>query len=97
MLADRPITLDRAAGVLLGGACGDALGVPYEMAAPPIGEAVMKGGALVAVVALAVIGLVSLANTVSLGLLIHHDDAERNHPCQRHAGPQRFHLGKLAE
>ncbi len=46
MVADRPITLDRAAGVLLGGACGDALGVPYEMAAPPIGEAVMKGGGL---------------------------------------------------
>src|SRR5690348_8693181 len=42
----RPIAVDRAAGVLLGEACGDALGVPYEMAAPPIGEAVMKGGGL---------------------------------------------------
>lgn len=38
--------VDRAAGVLLGEACGDALGVPYEMAAPPVGEAVMKGGGL---------------------------------------------------
>ena len=42
----RPIAVDRAAGVLLGGACGDALGVPYEMSAPPVGEAVMKGGGL---------------------------------------------------
>ncbi|MCU1538788.1 MAG: ADP-ribosylation/Crystallin [Humibacillus sp.] len=42
----RPITVDRAAGVLLGQACGDALGVPYEMSAPPVGEAVMKGGGL---------------------------------------------------
>jgi ADP-ribosylglycohydrolase len=42
----RPITVDSAAGVLLGQACGDALGVPYEMAAPPVGEAVMKGGGL---------------------------------------------------
>src|SRR6478609_8048434 len=42
----RPIAVDRAAGVLLGEACGDALGVPYEMAAPPVGEAVMKGGGL---------------------------------------------------
>ena len=42
----RPIAIDRAAGVLLGQACGDALGVPYEMAAPPVGEAVMKGGGL---------------------------------------------------
>ncbi|NUS41721.1 MAG: ADP-ribosylglycohydrolase family protein, partial [Terrabacter sp.] len=42
----RPLAMDRAAGVLLGEACGDALGVPYEMAAPPIGEAVMKGGGL---------------------------------------------------
>ena len=42
----RPITVDRAAGVLLGQACGDALGVPYELAAPPVGEAVMKGGGL---------------------------------------------------
>ncbi|GAA6527086.1 ADP-ribosylglycohydrolase family protein [Intrasporangium sp. DVR] len=46
MVANRPIALDRAAGVLLGGACGDALGVPYEMSAPPVGEAVMKGGGL---------------------------------------------------
>ncbi|MEO7751946.1 MAG: ADP-ribosylglycohydrolase family protein [Terracoccus sp.] len=42
----RPLSLDRAAGVLLGQACGDALGVPYEMASPPVGEAVMKGGGL---------------------------------------------------
>ena len=42
----RPVAVDRAAGVLLGEACGDALGVPYEMAAPPVGEAVMKGGGL---------------------------------------------------
>ena len=26
---------DRAGGVLLGQACGDALGVPYEFATPP--------------------------------------------------------------
>jgi ADP-ribosylglycohydrolase len=39
---------DRAAGVLLGQACGDALGVPYEFATPPgAGElAEMKGGGL---------------------------------------------------
>ncbi|KNX38853.1 ADP-ribosylglycohydrolase family protein [Luteipulveratus halotolerans] len=37
---------DRAAGVLLGQAVGDALGVPYEFAAPPQGDAVMKGGGL---------------------------------------------------
>lgn len=39
---------DRAAGVLLAGACGDALGVPYEFARPPgPGElAEMKGGGL---------------------------------------------------
>lgn len=38
--------LDRAAGVLLGQACGDALGVPYEFgpALPPSVEPVMKGG-----------------------------------------------------
>ncbi|MBB2987104.1 ADP-ribosylglycohydrolase family protein [Terracoccus luteus] len=41
-----PLVVDRAAGCLLGEACGDALGVPYEMAAPPVGEAVMKGGGL---------------------------------------------------
>ena len=43
-----PRQLDRAAGVLLGAACGDALGVPYEFARPP-GPAempVMKGGGL---------------------------------------------------
>jgi ADP-ribosylglycohydrolase len=40
--------MDRACGVLLGQACGDALGVPYEFAAPPVaGElAQMKGGGL---------------------------------------------------
>lgn len=39
---------DRAAGALLGLACGDALGVPYEFAQPPgPGElAVMSGGGL---------------------------------------------------
>lgn len=39
---------DRAAGVLLGQACGDALGVPYEFAAPPRAHelAEMKGGGL---------------------------------------------------
>jgi ADP-ribosylglycohydrolase len=39
---------DRAAGVLLGQACGDALGVPYEFARPPrVHElAEMKGGGL---------------------------------------------------
>src|ERR1700733_12910671 len=43
-----PRQLDRAAGVLLGAACGDALGVPYEFARPPgPGEMpVMKGGGL---------------------------------------------------
>lgn len=39
-------TRDRAAGVLLGQACGDALGVPYEFAAPPVGPAAMVGGGL---------------------------------------------------
>lgn len=39
-------TRDRAAGVLLGQACGDALGVPYEFAAPPVGPAAMLGGGL---------------------------------------------------
>jgi len=40
--------MDRACGVLLGQACGDALGVPYEFATPPgPGElAVMSGGGL---------------------------------------------------
>lgn len=40
--------LHRAAGVLLGQACGDALGVPYEFATPPrAGElAEMRGGGL---------------------------------------------------
>lgn len=36
----------RAAGVLLAQACGDALGVPYEFAAPPHGEPRMIGGGL---------------------------------------------------
>ena len=40
--------MDRACGVLLGQACGDALGVPYEFSTPPAaGElAQMKGGGL---------------------------------------------------
>lgn len=33
-----PSLLDRAAGVLLGQACGDALGVPYEFAPPLTGD-----------------------------------------------------------
>jgi ADP-ribosyl-[dinitrogen reductase] hydrolase len=40
--------VDRAAGVLLGQACGDALGVPYEFGTPP-GPGVraeMRGGGL---------------------------------------------------
>ncbi|MCY1136384.1 ADP-ribosylglycohydrolase family protein [Actinoplanes sp. Pm04-4] len=38
---------DRAAGVLLSATCGDALGVPYEFASPPAGQApVMSGGGL---------------------------------------------------
>ena len=37
----------RAAGVLLGQACGDALGVPYELGSAPLGErAEMVGGGL---------------------------------------------------
>lgn len=35
---------DRAAGVLLTQAVGDALGVPYEFATPPAGEPEMVGG-----------------------------------------------------
>ena len=40
--------LDRACGVLLGQACGDALGVPYEFATPPAADelARMSGGGL---------------------------------------------------
>ena len=43
-----PAQVDRAAGVLLTQACGDALGVPYEFRTlPPVGEpAVMAGGGL---------------------------------------------------
>ncbi|GAA1346192.1 hypothetical protein GCM10009647_090650 [Streptomyces sanglieri] len=40
---------DRAAGVLLGAACGDALGVPYEFGMRPLpddGRPVMAGGGL---------------------------------------------------
>ncbi len=37
---------DRAAGVLLGQAIGDALGVPYEFASGPKGDAEMIGGGL---------------------------------------------------
>ena len=39
---------DRACGVLLGQACGDALGVPYEFGTPPAADelARMKGGGL---------------------------------------------------
>lgn len=38
--------VDRAAGALLGLACGDALGAGYEFAEPPQGEAEMIGGGL---------------------------------------------------
>jgi ADP-ribosylglycohydrolase len=41
-----PERRDRAAGVLLGAACGDALGVPYEFASPPAGAPEMIGGGL---------------------------------------------------
>ncbi|WP_336707971.1 ADP-ribosylglycohydrolase family protein [Oerskovia sp. USHLN155] len=43
-----PDLLDRAAGVLVVQACGDALGVPYEFATPPRADeaAVMRGGGL---------------------------------------------------
>ncbi|MCL3862940.1 ADP-ribosylglycohydrolase family protein [Actinotalea sp. K2] len=37
---------DRAAGALLGMACGDALGVPYEYGRAPRGAAQMRGGGL---------------------------------------------------
>jgi ADP-ribosylglycohydrolase len=37
---------DRIEGVLLGAACGDALGVPYEFGRPPAGEPLMRGGGL---------------------------------------------------
>jgi len=38
--------LDRAAGVLVGGACGDALGVPHEFEDPAEGRLRMSGGGL---------------------------------------------------
>lgn len=41
-----PEQLDRAAGVLVGQAVGDALGVPYEFAPPFTGDAQMLGGGL---------------------------------------------------
>lgn len=41
-----PARTDRAAGVLLGQACGDALGVPYEFGTVPAGPAAMIGGGL---------------------------------------------------
>ncbi|HSF97160.1 MAG TPA: ADP-ribosylglycohydrolase family protein [Ornithinibacter sp.] len=41
-----PAQADRAAGVLLTQAVGDAIGVPYEFAAPPPGEPEMIGGGL---------------------------------------------------
>jgi ADP-ribosylglycohydrolase/predicted protein tyrosine phosphatase len=38
---------ERAIGVIIGQACGDALGVPYEFGSPPAdGRPVMKGGGL---------------------------------------------------
>jgi len=41
-----PTLIDRAAGVLLTQAVGDALGVPYEFASPPADEPEMIGGGL---------------------------------------------------
>ena len=41
-----PEQADRASGVLLAQAVGDALGVPYEFATPPPGEPEMMGGGL---------------------------------------------------
>lgn len=41
-----PDVLDRASGSMLGMACGDALGVPYEYGPPPQGDASMLGGGL---------------------------------------------------
>ena len=41
-----PEQADRASGVLLAHAVGDALGVPYEFATPPRGEPEMIGGGL---------------------------------------------------
>lgn len=42
-----PRVLDRAVGVLLGSAAGDALGVPYEFGMPPLDtEPEQKGGGL---------------------------------------------------
>ncbi|HRA27337.1 ADP-ribosylglycohydrolase family protein, partial [Ornithinibacter sp.] len=41
-----PEQADRASGVLLAQAVGDALGVPYEFATPPPGEPEMIGGGL---------------------------------------------------
>jgi ADP-ribosylglycohydrolase len=41
-----PVQLDRAAGVLVGAAAGDALGAGYEFRSPPEGEPAMIGGGL---------------------------------------------------
>lgn len=41
-----PTQLDRAAGALVGGAAGDALGAGYEFRTPPEGEPSMIGGGL---------------------------------------------------
>lgn len=46
MTALSPDRLDRAAGVLVGQACGDALGVPYEFAPVTSGAPEMIGGGL---------------------------------------------------
>ena len=42
------VRADRIEGALLGGACGDALGVPYEFGSAPLAAAVprMMGGGL---------------------------------------------------
>lgn len=37
---------DRVVGTLVGAACGDALGVPYEFGHPPVGAPAMVGGGL---------------------------------------------------
>lgn len=45
-MPDAASRLDRAAGVLVGTACGDALGVPHEFATVPKGPLRMTGGGL---------------------------------------------------
>ena len=44
--ADLAALLQRASGAVIGGACGDALGVPHELAPAPTGTLNMTGGGL---------------------------------------------------